>query len=119
MFTGQFLSRVRSKAIRRGVWFRALDTLERGILTLASHVVDRVESVVLGVEIVKILKKLNDAMKSEFTKWMEQYGFIKVKKLAAQAMEWGNRDAIQWISEVSYIEYVTMLESYKPSGWYH
>jgi hypothetical protein len=31
MFTGSFLVEMRRRALRRGVWFRALDHLERGI----------------------------------------------------------------------------------------
>jgi len=117
MFTGRFLSSVRGKAIRRGVWFKALDTLERGILTLASRVVDRVESAVLGTELVKILWKLNDAMKSRFARQMNEYGAIQAKKLAAQAAEWGNRTARKWASDIGLIRYLTLIDINRPSGF--
>jgi hypothetical protein len=117
MFTGQFLSSVRSRALRRGVWFKALDTLERGILTLASRVVDKVESAVLGVEIVKILKKLTDAMKSGFVRRMEEYGAIRAKKLVAQAAEWGSGIASEWASDIGLIRYLTLIDMNRPSGF--
>ena len=44
MYTSSFLTEVRRKALRRGVWYGALDRVERGILSLAAQVVDRVES---------------------------------------------------------------------------
>jgi len=117
MFTGQFLSSVREKALRRGVWFRALDSLERGILTLASRVVDRVESAVLGVEIVKMLRKLTDAMKSGFVRRMEEYGAFRAKKLAAQAAEWGNGTVREWASDIGLIRYLTLIDMNRPSGF--
>jgi len=58
MFTSSFLSDMRRKALRKGVWYKALDALERGILSLTSRVIERVESAVLGVELVKIISKL-------------------------------------------------------------
>ena len=117
MFTSRFLSNVRGKAIRRGVWFKALDNLERGIITLASRVVDRVESAVLGVEIVKILRKLSDAMKSGFSRLMEEYGVFQARKLAAQAAEWGNRKAEEWASDIGLIRYLTLIDMNRPSGF--
>jgi len=117
MFTGRFLSSVRGKALRRGVWFRALDSLERGILTLASRVVDRVESAVLGVEIVKMLRKLNDAMKSEFVRRMEEYGAFQARKLAAQTAKWGNGTASEWASDIGLIRYLTLIDINRPSGF--
>ena len=117
MFTGQFLSSVRSRALRRGVWFKALDTLERGILTLASRVVDRVESAVLGVEIVKILRKLTDAMKSRFVRRMEEYGFGRALKMAGQAVEWGYAMAVDWSSDLGFVRYLTVLDLNWPTGF--
>ena len=117
MFTSRFLSNVRGKAIRRGVWFKALDTLERGIITLASRVVDRVESAVLGVELVKIMRKLTDAMKSGFARRMGEYGAIKARKLAVQAAEWGNLTAREWSSNIGFIRYLTLIDIHRPSGF--
>ena len=99
------------------MWFRALDSLERGILTLASRVVDRVESAVLGVEIVKILRKLTEAMKSRFVKHMEEYGVIQARKLVAQAAKWGNETVWEWASDIGLIRYLTLIDMNRPSGF--
>jgi len=117
MFTSVFLSSVRGKAIRRGVWFRALDSLERGIITLASRVVDRVESAVLGVEIVKIMRKLNDAMKSRFVRRMEEYGFRQTLKITRMAVEWGYDLAVEWSSDLGFVRYLTVLDLNWPTGF--
>jgi hypothetical protein len=117
MFTGQFLSNVRNRALRRGVWFKALDNLERGVLTLASRVVDRVESAVLGTEIVKILRKLTEAMKSGFVRRMEEYGFEQALKMVNKAVEWGNVLAPDWSSDLGFVRYLTVLDFNRPTGF--
>jgi len=117
MFTRQFLSSVRSRALRRGVWFKALDTLERGVLTLASRVVDRVESAVLGVEIVKILRKLTDAMKSGFVRRIEEYGFGQALKMTKMAVKWGYNLAVDWSSDLGLARYLTVLDLNWPTGF--
>ena len=115
MFNSKFLLEVRRKALRSRVWFKALDNVERGILSLAARVVDEVRSVVLGVELVKVLKKLRDALKSGFVRWMEEYGIKRARKLAAQAVEWGYHSARAWASDFGFIRYVTLLDVNAPS----
>ena len=110
MFTRGFLVKVRRKAMRRGIWFRSLDLVERGILSLAARVVERVESVVLGVEIVKILRRLRDAMKGGFARRMEEYGYVRAGILAGRAVEWGYLAARRWASDAGFVRYVTAMD---------
>lgn len=117
MFTRRFLEDVRKKALRRGVWYTTLDNIERGIIFLTSRIVDQVRSSALGIEIVKILAKLKDALKSRFVRRMEEYGFRRVRILAAQAGEWGYNAAETWSSDLGFVRYVTLLDVYPPSGW--
>ena len=63
MFTGQYLTSVKRKALRKGVWYSTLDRVERGIISLTARLIDRVESEMLGVVLVKILVKLVKALK--------------------------------------------------------
>jgi len=117
MFTRDFLAGVRRKALRRKVWYSALDRVERGILSLTSRIVDRVESRVLGVELVKIIAKLKEALKSPFVKRMETYGMDMAGKIAEQAVEWGDGEARGWAMNLGVFRYLTFLDFNKPSGW--
>jgi len=117
MLTGRFLSEARRKAIRRGVWFKALDRVERGILSLTARIVDKVESAVLGVELVKILRKLRDALKGGFVRRMEEYGFGRALKMAGQAVEWGYSVAAGWSSDLGFVRYLTVLDLNWPAGF--
>ena len=57
MFTSSFLDGVRRRAVRGRAWFRALDGLRRGILSLSAWVLDSVVDVsCLGVELAKIVR---------------------------------------------------------------
>ena len=109
MFTRDFLAGVRRKALRRKVWFSALDGVERGILSLTSRIVDRVESRVLGVMLVKIIAKLKEALKSPFVKKMETYGIMKARSLSSVAVEWGYGTAENWTQGKEFARYLTMI----------
>jgi len=117
MFTSSFLTEVRRKALRRGVWYGALDRLERGILSLAAQLIDRVESEVLGVELVKILRKLNDAMRSGFARRMEVFGFRRARVVAGQAVALGCIGAGSWAGDLDFVRYLTFVEVNAPIGW--
>jgi hypothetical protein len=117
VFKKRFLADVKRKALRRGVWFSALDRVERGILTLTSRLVDKVRSTELCVELVKILAKIKDAMKSGFVRRMEEYGVGQAKKLAAQAVAWGYSSARAWASGFGFVRYLTLIDVNRPTGF--
>ena len=117
MFTRGFLYKMRQKAFHRRVWYKALDRVERGILSLTVRIVDRVDSAVLGVVLVKIVRKLRDALKSEFARRMEEFGLRKARTIATQAMEWGYLAARSWTSNLGFVRYLTMIDMNKPTGF--
>jgi hypothetical protein len=117
MFTSSFLTEVRRKALRRGVWYGALDRVERGILSLAAQVVERVESVVLGVELVKIIGKLNEAMRSGFVRHMRSFGVRRAREIRDQAVGFGYSGARGWLWDQGFVRYLTFVEVNAPIGW--
>jgi hypothetical protein len=117
MFTSSFLTEVRRKALRRGVWYGALDRVERGILSLAAQVVERVESVVLGVELVKIIGKLNEAMRSGFVRHMRSFGVMRAREIRNQAVCFGYGGARWWLWDQGFVRYLTVIDYCQPAGW--
>ena len=109
MFTSEFILSMKRRALRRGIWYRVLDHVERGILSLTARIVDRVESVVLGVTLVKIFRKLRDALKSEVVKQME-FSINRARKIAEQAVAWGYRGAESWATDNDFIRYILSLK---------
>mgnify|MGYP001051191104 CR=1 FL=1 len=117
MFTSRFLFDTKKRAMRHGIWYKALTKVERALLDLTVQVVDRVESVVLGVELVKILVKLRNALKNGFTRRMEEYGVLQARKISAKAVEWGYKIAASWSSSIGFIRYLTLIDVNKPTGY--
>ena len=117
MFTSNFLVEIRQEALRRGVWFKVLDRVERGMLSLTARIVDRVESVVLGIELAKIVRKLRDALKSGFVRRMEEFGQKRAREITSQAIVWGNKFAMRWVLDMGFARYLTIVDLNMPSGY--
>ena len=109
MFTSKFLLSFKRKALRKGVWFKALDNVERNIINLTAKVVDRVESALLGVTIVKILHKLLEPLKSSFMR-RTGLGIKRAAQISAQAQEWGNENAESWTKDEGFVRYMMSLQ---------
>jgi hypothetical protein len=117
MFSRSFLIEVRKKALRRKTWWKALDRLDRAIVDLTIRVVDEVRSKDLGIEIVKILKKLNDALKSPFVRAMKSYGLERARRLSEQAQFWGYKEAKSWKYDFGFVKYLTVIETNNAMGF--
>ena len=87
------------------------------VIDRVGNCVDGVESVVLGVELVKILGKLRDALKGPFARKMETYGLEKARAISKTAVEWGHGSAVGWAHDFGFIGYLAALELNAPSGW--
>ena len=117
MFTRKFLRGWRSRALRRGVLFTALDKSDRDYLWLTMRAFDEIRNADVGTIIVKILAKLKEALKSPFVRKMETHGIMKARIISRKAVEWGHRTAGEWANEVGFVRYLTALEFNAPSGW--
>jgi len=92
---------------------RTIDT----VIDRVGNCVDGIESDVLGVELMKILVNLRDALKGGFARRMEKYDALRAKKLVAQAAEWGSGTAREWASDIGLIKYLTLIDMNRPSGF--
>ncbi|MGD0803106.1 MAG: hypothetical protein ABSA11_03435 [Candidatus Bathyarchaeia archaeon] len=117
MFTGEFLSGVRRQALRRRVWYSALDGLERGILSISARIIDDVKSTVLNVQLVRIIAKLRDACKSGFVRHLERYGVERVRVVQREAVSLGYRGAEALSGDLGFIRYLMFLDYNQPVGW--
>ena len=117
MFTRGFLEGLRSRALRRRLWFKVLDGLERSIVNLVCRVVDRVRSPVLGRVLLGIVVKFRDAMKGEFVRLVESFGVRRAFELALVAVGWGYAGAREWSREAGFARFLAVVEFNAPSGW--
>jgi hypothetical protein len=117
LFTREFLSNVRRQALRRRVWYSALDGLERGILSISAKIIDGVKSTLLNVQIVRIIAKLRDACKSGFVRHMERYGVERVRVVQEEAAKLGCSGAWALSRDLGFIRYLMFLDYNQPIGW--
>jgi hypothetical protein len=86
---------LKTRSLRRRVWYRVLDRIERGLVDLTIRWVDKVRSGTMARVLLRILGKLAQAM---------QQGMVRVltvgRELALRAsvlaVGWGNSDAYGW-----------------------
>ena len=117
MFTAEYLCEMRKKALRKGVWYRTLNRVERGIISLTARIVYRVDSKLLSGVLMKILSKLMKAMKSEFIRRVDDFGLGRARELSKQAAKWGCSAVIIWVSELNFARYLAMMSLNEPNGF--
>jgi hypothetical protein len=103
------LERVRLLAIRRRVFFRVLNRVERGMVYLVSRVTKSVRSRVLADALRSIMEKLLDAMESRVEQQMRSVGVPLAEKISRIAQGWGNRTAREWMRDAGFIRYLTIM----------
>jgi len=93
--TRELIVGVRTRALRRGIWFRVLDRVERGLVDLTIRWVDRVKSGRLAQVLVRILEKLARAMEDRMVRVLEK-GRTLAFRLSDLAVSWGDPTAYSW-----------------------
>jgi len=113
--TREALTKLRLKAVRRGVWFRDLKQGERKLLDLTIRVVQRVHSFILAKLVSRIVDKLCEVMESRIFRLMRTEGQTLAEKISIIGQAWGNRAAKFWAKDSGFIQYLTIssLSSFK------
>lgn len=93
--TGRKLAGLKTRALRKRVWFRVLDRVERGLLDLTIHWVDNVRSGRLTEMLLRILVKLARAMEQGRARVL-LVGRELALKASVLAVKWGNSQAYYW-----------------------
>ena len=116
MITRGVLEEARRVALRKRVFFRVLDSLERGILTLASRVLDAASDSLLASQLELILTKIGDATASRFLRYVERVGAKRLIKVLGCARAWRSRLDVSWVSP-EFAHYLAFMDYNQPNGW--
>jgi hypothetical protein len=106
---------LKSKALRRGAWFRVLGKVERALVDLTIKVVDQVRSPVLYKALVSIVKKLEDASDNRVSCAIKAIGFPCAQKLSLLAQKWGNKSAQNWMFDLSFARFIAIMYINSPA----
>jgi len=104
------LVEMKRKAIRRGIWFTALNRAERACIDLTTKVVDKVRSTLLTKVLTAVVEKLSKAMENKITRLMREVGYELALKISQIAQTWGNLSAARWAVDPKFIRYLTIIK---------
>jgi hypothetical protein len=99
--TGRKIAGLKTRALRKRVWFRVLDRVERGLLDLTIRWVDDVRSGRLTETLLRILVKLARAMEQGMAQVLV-VGRELALRASVLAVGWGNVDAYSWRFDESF-----------------
>ena len=108
------LCNLRTKALRKRIWYDALTDQERVLTSLIIKNIKIVKNAILATVIGRIMGKLVHAIKNSFMDKIERLGRPIALAMAKGAHSCGNKDALNWTENVNYIRYLGLMAYYDP-----
>lgn len=109
------LVKLKLKAMRSGVWFKALRRIDRVLIDLTIKVARyNVRSVTLAKNIFSIMEKLEGLLESSLSRVIREVGFPLAQKVSSLAQKWGNPSASEWSSDLSFVSFLAVLSINEP-----
>ncbi len=109
MFVRAKLNLLKLQAKRTGIWYKALNNLDRALLDLTIKVADKVMSLRLAKALSAVLKKIEEALESKISKAIRAVGLPLAYKLGLIAKKWGNPNAEKWIFDLSFARFLAVM----------
>ena len=104
------LVNLKTKAMRSGAWFKALQRIDRVFFDLTIRVVGTIRSAKLAKSILALTRKLEDAMKSSFSSRLKEVGLPLAQKISFTAQKLGNISAISWVFDSSFALFLAVMQ---------
>ena len=93
--TRDVLIRLKTRGLRRRLWYCTLSRMERGLVDLTIRWVDKVRSGRMTETLMRILAKLAQALETGMGKVLGK-GRILAARASELAVKWGNVSAYSW-----------------------
>jgi len=106
LLTRQSLMKIKTRALRQRVWFKALSRVERGIVDLTIRCVEKVKSPVLTRVIMDIVGKVLKILEDGFLEMVKRVGSAVAEKVCGIAEGWGNESASGWRYDSEFIRFL-------------
>ena len=111
------LIKLRLKAKRAGVWFKALPRIDRVLVDLTIRVAISVRSATLARNILAVTKKLDGLLESSLLRAFRGIALKLAQKLSTIAQKWGNTSAKRWASNVSFVTFLAVMHINEPKAF--
>src|SRR5712691_5858663 len=93
--TRDVLIRLKTRGLRRRLWYSTLSRMERGLVDLTIRWVDKVRSGRMAETLLRILVKLALALETGMGRVLGR-GRVLALRASSLAVGWGNRQAYAW-----------------------
>lgn len=101
-----FLVSIRTRALRKKIWYRALTQIERPLMNLTIDLVGEIRSIRLSFILERIVEKVNGILEDMLFGRIVNEGIKLALRLSHLAYSWGNLRALEWIQDNSYALYL-------------
>lgn len=115
LLSGKELIRARAMAIRRGIWYRALNATERALFSLTIRIVREIKSNVLSRSLAAIIEKLQVRTKEGLVAIFYTLGQPLAERVSRIAYRWGNASAAHWSADACFARFLTIMHINNPS----
>jgi hypothetical protein len=105
------LIKLRVKAIRAGVWFRALPRIDRVLVDLTIKVTENIRSAHLARSIFAVVGKLEGLLESNMRKSSRLIGRPLAEKISLVAQRLGNVSAKKWADDSLFAFFLAVMHS--------
>jgi hypothetical protein len=99
--TREVLIGMKTRGLRRRLWYSALSRMERGLVDLTIRWVDKVRSGRMAETLMRILAKLAMALETGMGRVLAR-GRILAGRASELAVGWGNATAFDWRFETAF-----------------
>jgi hypothetical protein len=104
------LLKLRTKAMRSGIWFNALQRIDRVLVNLTITVASNIRSQTLAKSILTIMRKLRELLEDKLSNKIKSIGIPIAQKLSMFAQKWGNRKAQEWQTDLRFVRYLAIMK---------
>lgn len=104
------LMKLKLKAMRAGVWFRALPRIDRVLVDLTIKIADTIRSPNLAQRILAVAGKLEGILESKFARFVREFGLPITQKLSVFAKTWGHSTAGKWANDKDFARYWAVMK---------
>jgi len=105
------LIKLRVKAIRAGVWFKALPRIDRVLFDLTIKVAENIRSANLARSIFTIVGKLGELLESRILNSLRLIGRPLAEKISLIAQKLGNVSAKSWVDDSSFAFFLAVMHT--------
>ncbi len=108
--------RLRLKAVRSGIWFRALRRIDRALIDLTLRVTDEVHSSTLARALASVVARLENAFENMVSRATREVGLQLAVKMSSVARSWGHVSASSWATDLSLARFLAVMHINDPMG---